>query len=250
MVYCVMRNFKLIRDGVDTKFIQLEVTNAIQNSHIANDFGSILKDTTQPHAESRWVRVLSQYAIFIQDHESDAFVKCSANSQFVYQTELCAQFPKTIYYLKAFAKERHAKLQRVIFAWLAPNADVQPHVDAGEYFKYRDRYHIVLQSPKGSECISGGEKQIFNEGQLWWFENKELHSVKNLNDTLRLHVIFDLLPNTVFNWRGKFFYESFGFFFQNYCDTFGKDKFSDLIASNQKLRDVLIGSPSVRFLRT
>ncbi|MDB5259785.1 MAG: hypothetical protein JWN37_16, partial [Candidatus Nomurabacteria bacterium] len=152
---------------------------------------------------------------------------------------LYKHFPNTIKYLKQFAKENNCELQRVIFASLLPEGKVLPHVDRGEYFKYRDRYHLVLKS-KGSEFSSGNEKQIFQEGEMWWFANKELHSVKNLDNSERLHIIFDLLPKNHYTLKQKIVKYFFNYFFQKYFDTYGKNEFTYFLENNPTLIKVLL----------
>ncbi len=31
-------------------------------------------------------------------------------------------------------------------------------------------------------------------GELWWFDNKQMHEARNDSDEDRIHFIFDLLP--------------------------------------------------------
>ena len=33
-----------------------------------------------------------------------------------------------------------------------------------------------------------------HEGELWWFDNNEVHEAHNDGDLDRIHIIFDLLP--------------------------------------------------------
>ena len=50
-------------------------------------------------------------------------------------------------------------------------------------------------------CHVGGITKTLNEGELWWFDNKKVHSVKNLLDKPRICVIFDVLHGS--SWRDK-----------------------------------------------
>ena len=43
--------------------------------------------------------------------------------------------------------------------------------------------------------ISGGQKQIYREGDVWWFNNRVPHETFNDSDEERAHLIFDILPN-------------------------------------------------------
>jgi aspartyl/asparaginyl beta-hydroxylase (cupin superfamily) len=96
--------------------------------------------------------------------------------------------------LEQFAVERNATLQRALLVRLQPHGTVYPHIDRGEYYAIRDRYHLPITSPGGSWLCSGGEEIAMREGELWWFDNKATHHSRNDSDEWRTHVIFDLLP--------------------------------------------------------
>ena len=83
---------------------------------------------------------------------------------------------------------------RISVVRLNPHGKVYPHVDEGDYYKVRDRYHLVLRSPGGSSMNSGGEEVVFRDGELWWFNNKAVHDAFNPSAEGRIHVIFDVLP--------------------------------------------------------
>ncbi len=69
---------------------------------------------------------------------------------------------------------------------------VTPHIDEGTYYTNRDRYHLVLKT-EDSINFCGDENQIYEVGELWWFDNKKLHSVENRSNEERIHLIFDIL---------------------------------------------------------
>jgi hypothetical protein len=109
-------------------------------------------------------------------------------------SSLAAKFPLLMDYLRRFSRNQNANLQRAMIVRLKPNGRVYPHVDEGAYYRDRDRYHLVLLSPHGSRLTSGRECAIFHEGELWWFNNKFVHSSENNSADSRVHVVFDLLP--------------------------------------------------------
>lgn len=104
------------------------------------------------------------------------------------------RFPHISRFLKQFAKERNARLGRAMIVRLAPNGQVDEHIDGGAYYEQRDRYHFVLQSLGGSILNSGGESITMREGELWWFDNDQPHSALNPAGDWRIHVIFDMSP--------------------------------------------------------
>jgi hypothetical protein len=102
-------------------------------------------------------------------------------------------FKKTYTYLESFAEEMGGQLTKALIVSLLPGKEVLPHIDEGKYYLDKDRYHIPLHTD-GSLNICNNESQIYREGELWWFNNKKIHSAKNLGQTERIHIIFDILP--------------------------------------------------------
>jgi hypothetical protein len=115
-------------------------------------------------------------------------------------TAEAARFPRLIAFLDSFARERGAVLQRTMIVRLRPEGRVYPHVDVGSYYRKRDRYHLVLDS-RGTEMSSGDETVTLRDGELWWFDNKQVHGSRNPTPEWRIHVIFDLLPLRVSRWQ-------------------------------------------------
>ena len=107
-------------------------------------------------------------------------------------TRLAQEFPATREFMEAFAEARGGRLGRARFARLPPGNRVAAHVDRGEYYRQRDRFHLVLQSERGSLLQAGGETVRLQVGELWWFDNKALHAAENDSDSDRIHLIFDV----------------------------------------------------------
>ncbi len=101
-------------------------------------------------------------------------------------------------FLESFAAEQDAELSRAKIVRLMPGRRVFPHIDRGEYYRLRDRYHLVLRSQAGSYLKSGDEEIRMHEGELWWFDNKAVHEAFNDGQAERIHMIFDLLPRARF----------------------------------------------------
>lgn len=109
-------------------------------------------------------------------------------------TTLAGQFPATSDLLERLADDLGGQLGRAKFARLPPGAVVKPHADRGRYYRVRDRYHCVIESRGGSSLTAGGESVRMQPGEIWWFDNKAIHSARNDSDLPRIHLIFDLLP--------------------------------------------------------
>ena len=109
-------------------------------------------------------------------------------------TELAQYYPSIYQWASDFAARVGGELGRLTIVRLNPGGTVHPHIDEGEYYLSRDRYHLVLASTGGSEMQCGSETVVFREGQLWWFDNKASHSAYNPSQHSRIHIIFDVKP--------------------------------------------------------
>lgn len=110
------------------------------------------------------------------------------------RTAVSDRFPKAMRFLSAFAQQMNAQLSRATIVRLKPRSEVSWHIDAGSYYFIRDRYHLVLDSLAGSLLRCADEAVRMRSGELWWFDNKQVHMARNESDAWRIHYIFDLLP--------------------------------------------------------
>ncbi len=108
-------------------------------------------------------------------------------------TECAQKFRYTSNFLRAFAAERGLELGRAKLVRVPAGHRAQPRIDCGDYFLFRDRYHLVLKSSAGSWFKSGDEGVTMREGELWWFDNKAAHEAWNLGAEDRIHLVFDAL---------------------------------------------------------
>ena len=104
------------------------------------------------------------------------------------------KFPRTLAFCEHTATDLGAELGRATLVALLPKCKVYPHVDAGAYYRVRDRLHLVLKSSQGSPLSAGDETVVMREGELWAFDNKARHFAENLSSEPRVHLIFDVLP--------------------------------------------------------
>jgi hypothetical protein len=103
-------------------------------------------------------------------------------------------FPHACAFIEEIAGAEGSLLSRAKLVCLPAGRRVYPHIDRGEYYRLRNRYHLVLRSGLGSWLRSGGEEVRMQEGELWWFDNLQLHEAHNDGEQDRIHLIFDLLP--------------------------------------------------------
>lgn len=105
-----------------------------------------------------------------------------------------AAFPLARAFVAEAATTLEADLGRAKIVCLPAGRKVHPHVDRGAYYRLRGRYHLILKSAAGSWMRAGDEEVRMREGELWWFDNDQMHEAVNDGDEDRIHIIFDLLP--------------------------------------------------------
>ncbi|MEM6464220.1 MAG: aspartyl/asparaginyl beta-hydroxylase domain-containing protein [Pseudomonadota bacterium] len=106
-----------------------------------------------------------------------------------------ASFVRASRFLEDFAQEEDSILGRAKIVCLPAGKRVYPHIDRGEYYRVRNRYHFVLRSAAGSWLKANDEEVRMKEGELWWFDNNQMHEAHNDGDLDRIHMIFDMLPS-------------------------------------------------------
>lgn len=87
-------------------------------------------------------------------------------------------------------------LGRVILTKLQPGGSIDPHPDEGAYADFYERFHIPLISDEGNKFYVQGQGYIqsvqMKPGELWWFNHKRTHWVRNDSETDRIHLIMDV----------------------------------------------------------
>lgn len=82
-------------------------------------------------------------------------------------------------------------LGRVLIVKLQPGGHIDAHEDQGKYAKSFSRFHLVLTSDQGNSFSCDGETVHMQPGELWWFNHRGQHEVRNDSATPRIHIIFD-----------------------------------------------------------
>ena len=108
-------------------------------------------------------------------------------------TTLSGSFPVARAFIEAVAREVGGALGRAKIVSLPAGRKVHAHVDRGDYYARRDRYHLVIVS-RGCRMRAGDEEVVMRPGELWWFDNKAEHEAWNDTDAPRIHLIFDVEP--------------------------------------------------------
>lgn len=84
------------------------------------------------------------------------------------------------------------ELGRIVVTRLSPGREIYPHVDEGAYADYYDRFQLCLQGEKGCSFFAEDEVVDMLSGELWWFNRKAKHSVRNTSNVDRIHIILDI----------------------------------------------------------
>lgn len=82
-------------------------------------------------------------------------------------------------------------LGRVMIAKLKPGGHIDLHEDQGHYARSFSRFHLVLKSEPGNEFTCDDETVHMAQGELWWFNHRGEHQVRNDSHEPRTHLIFD-----------------------------------------------------------
>jgi mannose-6-phosphate isomerase-like protein (cupin superfamily) len=113
-------------------------------------------------------------------------------NQYVGDSELSAETPayKRHTEIVGFLKRNFKKFDRCGFLSLPVGGEVGQHIDIGNYYQTRDRYHLAIQ---GTYDYTVGEETVRVEaGDLIWFNNKLSHGTKNVADVIRITFVFDV----------------------------------------------------------
>ena len=125
-----------------------------------------------------------------------------SEDQYVGDTEYC--IPTPAYHrhteIVSFLKRNFKKFKRCGFLSLPVGGSVGKHIDVGNYYLTKDRYHLSIQ---GRYRYHVGDEYVDVEpGTLLWFNNKLPHGTENIGDEVRITFVFDV-PHSKNNPQNK-----------------------------------------------
>lgn len=94
--------------------------------------------------------------------------------------------------MQLMARVGGERLGRCIINKIGPGGRIFPHADTAAHAEYYDRFHIVLQSQPGVVFRAGDEQVYMGTGEVWWFQNSEVHEVINNSADDRIHLVIDI----------------------------------------------------------
>ena len=112
--------------------------------------------------------------------------------QYVGDTEICIPTPAYDRHTEVigFLRRHFKKFSRCGFLSLPIGGTVGKHIDIGNYYQTRDRYHLSIQ---GRYIYTVGDESVTVEpGTLLWFNNKLPHGTQNVGDCVRVTFVFDV----------------------------------------------------------
>jgi hypothetical protein len=164
-----MRNFRLLRSGLNLETIRAE----LEASDLWVDMDG-RPNRPQTHANTDRIQLRTNRRIPGKSyHDIHETVDLPAWNVLT----------RTREFVLGFLCEVGGELGHVRVTNLSPHAEIPAHIDVGEYCALRDRYHLVINSKQGTEFTVGDETVTMRENELWWFDNKKMHSVRNLGGT-------------------------------------------------------------------
>ena len=97
--------------------------------------------------------------------------------------------------LKKIIEQIPGKTYIILIADMEPKSNVFMHIDKGEYFENKFRFHIPLKT--NDQVSFFVDKKIYNmkENEIWYIDNSFLHGVENNSEENRIHLIFDIEIN-------------------------------------------------------
>jgi hypothetical protein len=84
------------------------------------------------------------------------------------------------------------QLGRVILTKLPPNKTILPHRDEGPVPQFYRRFHMVVDGGDENIFMIDGEIQIMQTGEIWDCDVREMHTVVNLMNHDRVHLVVDV----------------------------------------------------------
>jgi hypothetical protein len=175
-----MRNFLQIASGIDSTaiLVALAARPELWNEH---DLRTTYPDSPHADVDDIWL-------LFNETGEPGDVV----NDIQTHPYDAWYQLPVRDLILDIMRRVGGIQLGRAIITRLAPGCSIGEHVDQGAPAEFYSRYHVILQSTPGCITRSGEEVIQASPGEVWWFNNREPHSVTNNGSDDRIVIVVDI----------------------------------------------------------
>lgn len=188
-----------MEDHKRTVSLQLPFTfNVIQ---LENNLSALINQHWIPHFntggyQGEW-NAISLYTK--HGEETNIYVPTSEDEHIV-ETEILKSSP----YLKEVIKTFKCSIISARLLRLGVGAKIKPHRDYE--LGYEDgcfRIHVPIKTNNQVEFILNGKQVVMQPGECWYTNVNYIHSVENLGETDRVHLVMDFKRNT---WSDELFY--------------------------------------------
>lgn len=181
-----MKYFRLVDSGIDVS----PYLEEIESNWDLWDFDTSRQERVSKQRETK--------AITLRSHADTAaadtrFRAARPIGYIGKPSELALKLPVISGWVDDLVAGCNGRMGRAVMTKLQPEGVIYPHTDDGVYWLLRDRFHLVVKSPSGSQFKAGGEEVRMQEGELWWFDPTVEHEAFNESGDDRIHIIVDVL---------------------------------------------------------
>ena len=176
-----MKNIRVLETGIDVSGVLAQLKahpedwgaqRNIEGSHnVMNDYGF-------PEVEAGVLQLVMGAVDTPEQYVGDSEI-CVATAAFHHHTGVLGILAR---YFR--------NVSRCAFLSLPVGGKVGTHVDIGDYYLTRDRYHLSIQGKYKYHV--GDEEIVIEPGMLVWFNNKLPHGTENVGDEVRITFVFDV----------------------------------------------------------
>lgn len=118
-------------------------------------------------------------------------------SQLLHYNQDHELYPVVMKEVSKLEKHFDAKAKIAVLAGVKPNGVISTHRDMSELFQYAHRVHLPLDTGREATFVIDGITNYFEKGTWVEIDNTRLHSVYNGLDKIRIHLLVDLIPNSL-----------------------------------------------------
>ena len=181
-----MNNHHKLREGLRTQ----EILDSIEEEDWNFKTSRQKRILSQKDTNYIPIRSLITRQLSTEEQVQNKLWPSSEYDEGTYKTSFWHKYPPIQIFLNWFEHKFGGDIHRVNLVRMCPGGSVKEHTDGGRYYKDKDRFHLVIQGEY--EYTVNKESMIYKQGDLWWFNNKEIHESFNVTNQDRIVLIFDV----------------------------------------------------------
>lgn len=176
-----MKNIKILETGIDVSAVLKQLQKYPQDWGAQKNIehtGDLVTDMGFPKLTAGVLQLVMGAVENAGDYVGD--------------TDFCVPTPAIKHHTEVFTilGRYFREVSRCGFLSLPVGGSVGTHIDIGNYYQTRDRYHLSIQGRYKYHV--GDEEAIIEPGMLIWFDNKLPHGTENIGDEVRITFVFDV----------------------------------------------------------